>query len=69
MPSEIQGKLCEVCGETAVWKSRLSPMGFIKCDRSKGYSHWLDYYYCDQHLHDTNDILWTKLNRFKIGRV
>ena len=67
MPTKIDGKTCEVCGETAVWKSRLSPMGFIKCDRSQGYSRWEEFYYCDGHLHDTNESLWARLSLYRIG--
>jgi len=67
LPKEITNKFCEVCGETAHWESRLSPMGFIKYDRSKGFSEWTNYYYCETHLDQSNDSLWNRLKQFKIG--
>jgi hypothetical protein len=67
MPSKIQNKPCEVCGEPAEWKSRLSPMGFVKSDRSCGYTRWFFYHYCGNCFHDANEQLWTRLKPFKIG--
>jgi hypothetical protein len=67
MPTKVQNKPCEVCGGEAVWKSRLSPMGFVKSDRSSGYTRWHFYYYCQDHFHDANESLWARLSPFKIG--
>ena len=67
MPTKIKDQTCEVCGEAAVWKSRLSPMGFVKSDRNCGYTRWIFYYYCKEHLHDANEQLWSRLQPYRLG--
>ncbi len=42
-------------------------MGFVKSDRSCGYTRWFFYHYCGNCFHDANEQLWTRLKPFKIG--
>ena len=67
MPEKVDNQFCEVCGEAAMWKSRLSPMGFVKSDRKQGYTRWVFYYYCKDHLNDANNSLWSRLKPYQIG--
>lgn len=67
MPTEIKGKQCEICGKEAKWKSKISPMGFIKGCRKKGFTEYLTFHYCAPCLNDLGDSFWAKMNYFKLG--
>ena len=40
---------CEFCGSLNTQKSHLSPLGFIKMNRSKGFSEYEVFWYCEKH--------------------
>ena len=67
MPTEIKGKVCEICGKEAKWKSKISPMGFIKGCRKQGFTEYLTFHYCAPCLNDLGDSFWNKMNYFKLG--
>ena len=67
MPKEILEKTCEICGVSAKWNSKISPMGFIRGSRKNGFTEYLTFNYCSPCLSDLGDAFWKKLNHFKLG--
>lgn len=52
---------CEFCGSLNTQKSHLSPTGFIKMSRSKGFSEYQVFWYCEEHYVDNVTGFWKKL--------
>ncbi len=52
---------CEFCGSLNTQKSHLSPLGFIKMNRSKGFSEYEVFWYCEEHYVNNVTGFWNKL--------
>jgi hypothetical protein len=59
--SQSVTNLCEFCGEPATKQSHLSPMGFIVMRRSRGFSEYDQFWYCEEHYIEQVSGFWNRV--------
>lgn len=57
---KIVSGICDVCGEEAKYKTRISPQGYLISKESE-LIEYNSYIYCSKHYDEIMDMLWGRL--------